>query len=141
MMEFELPSMPETAGLKDAFYPLINQQVSGLIVEHPGEHRLLHYTDLVNAWNSGYTTLREVPGGIRFRRHTASLMSPGGDYELLSSLSGIARVRSRMERLAWMYQVGPAGYCCDGPLHHCYPPYTRGGDDDCVVPLCVGRLP
>ncbi|MDE3168357.1 MAG: hypothetical protein KGN36_21325, partial [Acidobacteriota bacterium] len=34
-----------------------------------------------------------------------------------------------------------AGYCCTGPAHHCYPPYTRGTDDQCVVPLCPGLLP
>ncbi|MBS1859533.1 MAG: hypothetical protein JST11_29440 [Acidobacteria bacterium] len=139
MLEFNLPVMSATAGLRDAFAPLILGQVSGLVVESGAAKRLLHYVDLVNALSKGILYLGDVPGGVKLEE------TPGGppqpDYQLLNAVAGSARVLSRMERLTHMYLSAPTGYCCDGPDHHCYPPYTRGGDDHCVVLLCSGRLP
>jgi hypothetical protein len=149
MLEFDLPAMPGTTPIADAFPRLIHENVSGLVVESGGLHRLLHYSELLDAWNGGAATLNDFPGGVIVQPEFegfaepalyALRTSPVRDYALISVAGGKARVRSRKEPLAAMYIAGSAGYCCDAPAHHCYPPNTRGADDWCVVPLCPGRL-
>ncbi|MDE3166657.1 MAG: hypothetical protein KGN36_12700 [Acidobacteriota bacterium] len=139
MLEFDLPVMSASTGLRDAFAPLIHNQVSGLVVEKGPARRLFHYVDLVNALANGILYLGDLPGGVALDEAPGG--SPEHDYHLLHAFMGTARVLSRMERLANMYLSAPAGYCCDGPGRHCYPPYTRGTDDCCVVLLCPGHLP
>jgi hypothetical protein len=141
MLEFDLPSLPGSTNVGDAFAPLLRRGVSGLVVVSGSETRLLHYTDLLNAWQNKVTSLAEVPGGHRLRDPGATLTRSVDDFHVLSVGPDIARVLSRMERMAEMYLAHAAGYCCSGPDQHCYPPYTRGSDDRCVVFPCTGRLP
>lgn len=140
MITFELPMFSANSPLNDVFGPMINQSVSGLVVDGGSDqYRLLHFTALHDASRSGIEQLKDVPGGIPVEVDAFST-DPSADYEILGRSGVSASVRSRFERLAFTYTASSPGYVCDGPQRHPYPPQVRGKTNNCVVWGCPGKI-
>jgi hypothetical protein len=140
MITFDLPMFSADSSLKDTFGPMINRDVSGLVVDAGNEqYRLLHFTAVQNAARSGIELLKDIPGGIPVELNAFSTDS-SADYEI-SRRSGItASITSRFERLSFVYTASSPGYVCDGPERHPYPPQVRGKTNDCTVWGCPGKI-
>jgi hypothetical protein len=162
MRDFELPFMPSETPIVDAFGPMIERGVSGIVVGTGEGYRLLHFAQLKGALAAGLQTVGEIVGHVdleaRFARAETMEMqasgpdttdvreiqfAPGSEYCLLNVdfVSGTALVCSRREPGAEMFLASTPGYGCDANPHHYYPPNRRGLDNSCVVLGCAGHLP
>jgi len=140
MIDFQLPLVAATTSLEEAFGRMIQQNVSGLVVDAGVQgFRLLHFAVVQNAVDSQVARLENIPGGIQLE-FDALDTNPSADYDLSGTLGLVATVRSRHENLSFTYMASSPGYVCTGPAHHSYPPRTRGPSNRCVVPGCRGTI-
>lgn len=140
MIDFQLPVVTAGTSLEDAFGRMIQQNVSGLVVDSGVQgFRLLHFAVLQNAVDSQFEKLENVPGGIRLELGALD-RNPSADYDLSGTFGHVATVRSRHENLSFTYMTSSPGYVCTGPAHHSYPPKRRGPSNKCVVPGCPGTI-
>jgi hypothetical protein len=146
MPKFTLPLVEGNTRLKDAFEPMIRTGVSGLVVRSSTGFRLLHFDQVNKAFeaSSEVGLLNEVQEYVHLGddvRERSNAKSTGSVVALETGHSIVSAViEARSETFA-QYMTQSAGYCCTGPDEHCYPPNKRGSTDDCVVPLCPGKLP
>lgn len=130
---------------------MIDQGVSGIVVETPTEFRLLHFTQIQAALDQGIKSIVDVSGyvnlGFPTKKYLAFETSSSPSYWLKDTKPGMAMVCSGYAPAAGMFLASSAGYCCNAntidptlPLHY-YPPQTRGHSNRCVVMLCPGTLP
>lgn len=161
MQEFRLPLLQAETAINDAFGPMIDAGVSGVVVATSDGYRLIHFTELKAALDDGKRTVGQVAGVnlmVRVENTEATQMQavefgearlrkgefPSGEEYLIlraDASSGIALLCSRHEFGAGMYLASTPGYGCDGPNKHYYPPNTRGTSNDCVVFGCPGHIP
>jgi hypothetical protein len=140
MNQFQLPVIAAATSLQEAFGPMIQQDVSGLVVDSGNQqYRLLHFAVVQNALDSQIERLEEIPGGIPLE-FGALDMNPAADYDIMGSSVLGALVRSRHETLSFTYIASSPGYACTGPARHTYPPKRRGSSNHCVVPGCPGTI-
>jgi hypothetical protein len=162
MQDFELPFLPAETRIENAFGPMIEQGVSGVVVAAGDGFRLLHFTQLRVALGSGLQTLGEVVGAVDLPECVANpatmemqaagssnssersiVFAPGSEYCLLHADSPLqtASVCSRHEAGAGIYLATSPGYSCDAVFKHYYPPNKRGTTNHCVVFQCHGHIP
>lgn len=140
MVDFELPVATAGTSLEDAFGLMLQQNVSGLVVNRGAEgFRLLHFAVVQNAVASHAKQLENISGGIELEIGGLDT-NPSADYDLSSAVGLVATVRSRHENLSFTYVASSPGYVCTGPAHHSYPPRRRGSSNKCVVPGCPGTI-
>ena len=140
MIGFELPVVAATASLEDAFRRMIQQNVSGLVIDAGVQgFRLLHFAVVQNAVDFPIERLENIPGGIQLE-FGALDTNPSADYDLSGTLGLVATVRSRHENLSFTYMASSPGYVCTGPARHSYPPKRRGPSNRCIVPGCPGTI-
>jgi hypothetical protein len=140
MIAFDLPLFSADSSLKDTFGPMINRDVSGLVVDLGNEqYRLLHFTAVQDAARSGVELLRDIPGGIPLELDAFG-KDPSADYEISQSSGVTASITSRFERLSFVYTASSPGYVCSGPARHPYPPQVRGKTNNCTVVGCPGTI-
>jgi hypothetical protein len=140
MNDFQLPVVAAGTSLEDAFGRMIQQDVSGLVVDAGVQgFRLLHFAVVQNAVELQVERLENIPGGIQLE-FGALDTNPSADYDLSAAFGIVATVRSRHENLSFTYMASSPGYVCTGPAHHSYPPRRRGSSNRCVVPGCLGTI-
>jgi hypothetical protein len=139
MEQFELPLLTGDTSIVDAFKPMIQQNVSGLVVTVLNEYRLLHFTQVRAAWEQQSAQLKEIGGFVPLVLLGLD-SDPTVDYDLFQVNPSKAVVRSRHENESWTYSAGSPGYSCSGPLQHTYPPQRRGPTNQCVVIGCPGTI-
>jgi hypothetical protein len=140
MIDFQLPLVSAATELDDAFRRMIDQNVSGLVVDAGTEgYRLLHFAVLQNAVGPQVERLENIQGGIQLEIGGLN-MNPATEYDLSSTLNLLAMVRSRHENLSFTYMASSPGYVCTGVGRHAYPPKKRGLTNNCVVPGCDGTI-
>jgi hypothetical protein len=124
---------------------MIRSGVSGLVVKTSGGFRLLHFNQVQSAFEANAADLASVTEYVNLGKDAFVGQYPNSGVEIpdfvLRSSNFSALVESRVSKFALTYLTQSAGYCCIGPDEHCYPPNKRGATDNCVVPLCPGRVP
>lgn len=152
MNEFQLPFFTGETDLKEVFGPMIENHVSGIVVQSANQYRLLHFSQLKRALDDKVQTVGQVTGfeQLVLAASTANVkqLAPDSEYILLgvNSSLGVAWVHSRLEAGRHLFLATTPGYSCDGPTRgglnkHYYPPNKRGMGDNCVVPACPGKIP
>jgi hypothetical protein len=140
MIEFKLPVLSSATRLEHAFKPMINSNVSGVVVDTGNQqYRMLHFAVLENAFNSQVQELGEITGGIPLEFDVLGT-NPAVQYDIVNIVSAMANVRSLHEFLSYTYAIASPGYVCSGPAHHSYPPLKRGAANTCVVAGCPGLI-
>ena len=144
MQKLTLPLVEGSTKVKDAFKPMVRSGVSGLIVNTNSGMRLLHFNQVLKAFETNTDTLSDVVEYVAIG--TKQLEAEPGSEPSVSefefrSFNVPTVLADRLGEFALAYFTWSPGYCCTGPDEHCYPPNERGSTDNCVVPLCPGKLP
>lgn len=134
MQDLQLPVLSGSSGIDKAFEAMIREGVSGVVVKLPFGYLLLHYTQVLAAWETNVAILSDIP--LDCGHFLTSV-----DYVLKSVASMTASFRSSHDVDASYYMAKGPGYSCDGPIRHFYPPNKRRDTDDCVVIACTGKVP
>ncbi len=133
MSDLQLPVLSESSGIDKAFEVMIQNGVSGVLINLKFGYRLVHYDQILDAWKMQVEILSDIPSD---RGHFLESV----DYLLKSAPFITASFRPGHVIDASDYMVRSSGYSCDGPITHYYPPQARGDTDDCVVLGCSGKV-
>ena len=140
-MDFTLPLLPADTPLDEAFSTMIIGKCSGVVIQNGAEFQVLHYAELLSAWEAGLETLASVKPPTH-RTYTESVVSQSRtpNLEVLSAAGAEATLRSLSELIGDLFKMAAPGFVCTGPRHHGYPPHIAGTGNRCVVALCPGTI-
>jgi hypothetical protein len=142
MMQFQLPVLPASTELKDAFAELYEQKCSGLvIVTAKGDYRLVNFDHMTEALAKGAKQLDMVHGqrlpnlkGISVPNPQDTVLKLGATIGLVNADSQRADLFSVREVIAGRLMAASSVVRCDRPgipagrtaqsWYHYYPPNT-----------------
>jgi hypothetical protein len=132
MSEIELPLLPNSATVGDAWMAMIERSVSGVVVDRQGHYHLIHFSQITELpWTTALDAI--LP-----------FATQGVSYPRSYSLSKVDAVFVDFHELADFQvfaSVNPGFSCQSGSARHYYPPNQIDGSGHCVVAGCPGTTP